>query len=111
MTDKPKALRLTEMIEKYNERIPSEYIREDYQTAAAELRRLHEVNAELLEALRYCVGVLEQVDCSTGICCCGSDMQNHGMDDGHSPVDQGQYAQSRAIENGRAAIAKAEDKP
>jgi hypothetical protein len=76
--------------------------------AAAELRRLHSVNAELLEALRYCVGVLEQVDCSTGICCCGSDMQNHGMDDGHSPVDEGQYAQSGAIENGLAAIAKAE---
>ena len=77
--------------------------------AAAELRCLHSVNAELLEALRYCVGVLEQVDCSTGVCCCGSDMQNHGMDDGHLPVDQGQYAQSGAIENALAAIARAEE--
>lgn len=47
MTDKqPKALWLADELEKYA------YDFEWHSTAAAELRRLHEVNAELVEALR-----------------------------------------------------------
>ncbi len=47
MTDKqPEALRLADELEKYT------YDFEWHSTAADELRRLHEVNAELVEALR-----------------------------------------------------------
>lgn len=47
MTDKqPKALWLADELEKYA------YDFEWHSTAAAELRRLHEVNAELVEAVR-----------------------------------------------------------
>lgn len=45
MSDKPEALRLAEHLEKFRS-FP------DDQAAAAELRRLHEVNQELLEALQ-----------------------------------------------------------
>ena len=45
------ALRLAEMIERYNAGVHSQAICEDYLQAASELRRLHEVNAELLDAL------------------------------------------------------------
>jgi hypothetical protein len=49
MTDKqPEALRLAEHLEDQGY-----YLDHD---AAAELRRLHEVNAELLEALEFCAG-------------------------------------------------------
>ncbi len=47
MTNKqPEALRLADWIERGN------YNHEDVTKAAAELRRLHEVNAELVEVLR-----------------------------------------------------------
>ena len=45
MTDTPKAIQLAEHLEKFRS-FP------DDQAAAAELRRLHEVNQELLEALK-----------------------------------------------------------
>jgi hypothetical protein len=47
MTEQPKALRLADILQ---HRIPSI---ECLERAAAELRRLHEVNAELLEALNW----------------------------------------------------------
>ena len=47
MSDKPEALRLAdEMTNYFNERGP------DAEAIAAELRRLHALNAELVEALR-----------------------------------------------------------
>jgi hypothetical protein len=75
--------------------------------AAAELRHLHAVNQELLEALRSCLGMLEQANCSTGYCCCGSSIDSHTWGDGHGPVDEGEHYQLKAIEAARAAIARA----
>ena len=49
MSDKPEALRLAEHLERFRS-FP------DDQAAAAELRRLHEVNRELLEALQKIAG-------------------------------------------------------
>ena len=52
MTDKqPKALWLADELEKYA------YYFEWHSTAAAELRRLHEVNAELMEAAQAMLAV------------------------------------------------------
>ena len=53
MTTQPEALRLADAIDRYNAGICSQSMYEDYSEAAAELRRLHEVNQELLEALKY----------------------------------------------------------
>ncbi len=55
MTDKQsEALRLADMVERYNTGVHSQAIHEDYCRVAAELRRLHEVNAELVSLLiRY----------------------------------------------------------
>ena len=47
----PEALRLADAIERYNAGVYSQKIYEDYSQAAAELRRLHEVNAELIKSL------------------------------------------------------------
>ena len=53
MTNKqPEALRLADLIERYNSGVHSQAIVEDYCKAAAELRRLHAQNAKILEALR-----------------------------------------------------------
>ena len=49
MSEKPEALRLAEHLERFRS-FP------DDQAAAAELRRLHEVNQELLEALQKIAG-------------------------------------------------------
>ena len=48
MTTQPEALKLANALDKY--RTPPEAVQ-----AAAELRRLHEVNQELLEALKWYV--------------------------------------------------------
>jgi len=53
MTDKqPEALRLAEKLDFYS---TGDEHQRDIEQAAAELRRLHEVNAELLEALKILV--------------------------------------------------------
>lgn len=52
MNDKQQnALMLADAIERYNAGVHSQVIVEGYSKAAAELRRLYEVNAELVEAL------------------------------------------------------------
>lgn len=35
--------------------------------------------------------LLAHTDNSTGYCMCGSPVEGHGLGDGHSPVDEGQY--------------------
>ena len=57
-----------------------------------------------LEALEKLQWSLEQADCSTGYCCCGSSVDGHAFGDGHSPVDEGEYCQSNALECARKAI-------
>lgn len=52
MTDQqPEALRLADAIERYNAGVHSQAIVEEYSKAAAELRRLHAENEELLVVL------------------------------------------------------------
>ena len=50
----------------------------------------------LLDLVKYAREIFNRVNCSTGTCCCGAAMENHGnpMDCGHSPVDQGEYVVS-----------------
>ena len=56
------------------------------------------------DALESCLAMLEVADCSTGCCCCGSAVEGHGIGDGHGPVDDGDYHQSKAIEAARTAL-------
>jgi chromosome segregation ATPase len=45
----PEALRLADLIERYNSGVHSQAIVEDYSKAAAELRRLHAANLDCME--------------------------------------------------------------
>ena len=66
MSEQPEALRLAKIIEHYNAGVMSQKICEDYLKAAAELRRLHEVNQELLEALKELVEVSAHLNACQG---------------------------------------------
>ena len=57
-TQQPEALRLADVFEKEGYAV----FTNDMQKAAAELRRLHALNAELLEALKKCQFALEPYD-------------------------------------------------
>lgn len=58
------------------------------------------------ELLRRALILLEMADCSTGYCCCGSAVDKHGMGDGHSPVDEGDYAATQCVADIRAHLAE-----
>lgn len=45
---------------------------------------------ELLERFLGCA-LSSGGNFTTGVCCCGSDVKNHGFWDGHYPVDSGEY--------------------
>lgn len=47
--------------------------------------------ASLVYALRAARNFIAMSDNSTGYCMCGSPCDSHGMGDGHSPVDEGDY--------------------
>ena len=60
MSKQPKALRLADDLDKWS------HTTLDVHKAAAELRRLYEVNVELLEALKYARRMAHPVDCDIG---------------------------------------------
>lgn len=60
-----------------------------------------ELALETLEKLQWS---LERADCSTGYCCCGSNVDGHTFGDGHSPIDEGEYCQGNALEYASKAI-------
>ena len=105
MTTQPEALRLADALETRRTSV-------DCTEAAAELRRLHALNAELLEIVKSVEGMVSNCDVSSGVCCCGDSMDKHPdpMYCGHSPVDSGVYAAESLLKKARAAIAKAERK-
>lgn len=59
----------------------------------------------LRDALQNCVALLENADCSDGYCCCGSPVAAHGMGDGHSPVDAGEYHKDSVLSMAQDALA------
>jgi hypothetical protein len=66
------------------------------------------INHTLLAALKSTVDLLEQANCETGYCCCGSKVDIHSQGDNHSPLDQGAHAQSNAVKAAWSAICSAE---
>jgi len=57
-----------------------------------------------VEVLELAEGILQHADCSTGYCCCGSSVKSHTFGDGHSPVDEGSYAQIGAMKRLKEAL-------
>lgn len=49
--------------------------------------------------LERALALLQNCDVSTGVCCCGSPVDKHGMSDGHSPVDEGAHFAARLLED------------
>lgn len=56
-----------------------------------------------VEALDACIETIARSDTSTGVCCCGDNVEQHGWGSGHSPVDEGDYVAERVIERARQA--------
>jgi uncharacterized protein YqgQ len=96
MTKEPEALKLAKSLEQLGADIYFTHRTEDLEAATIELRRLHEVNAELLEALEWMVA-------------------NDDTNEGEEPVDSlggvtwNEYNEYwvTGLNKARAAIAKA----
>ena len=61
----------------------------------------------LAEKLEGWIGVAANCTIESGVCCCGDDMDRHGipLDCGHSPVDHGAYAATQLIDATTSALA------
>jgi len=92
--NRPEALQLAALWEKQSHG----YALTPEAKTAAELRRLHAVNAELLEALKTITSMCESV----------GDFSN-GVTDSTGTIDEGAILAIRFIQDARAAIAKAEE--
>lgn len=82
---------------------------EGYLSLSQKLAREEENRELLLKQLKAALFMLERADCSTGYCCCGSKMGTHTFEDGHSPVDEGDYYLLKCIENTREVISSMEN--
>lgn len=56
-----------------------------------EVRQLDAKIDRMRELLVRASSFIGSMNCATGVCCCGSPVDKHGMGDGHSPVDEGEY--------------------
>lgn len=64
---------------------------------------------DLREVLERVRDFLEAAPFESGVCCCGSPVDGHSYGDGHSPVDELQYAVSKQIEAIDAALSQEEE--
>lgn len=63
--------------------------------------------AEMLEALESAIALIRHGSFAEGHCLCGSPVDGHGIGDGHSPVDAGEYYAGQVAANSVAIIARA----
>lgn len=56
------------------------------------------VDEEARAIIESMIAMIGNCNITTGYCCCGSPMEAHTMYDGHSPVDQGEYAARQLYE-------------
>lgn len=62
--------------------------------------------AELIEAAKCVMGVADNADFVSDVCCCGSRMDRHSHGDNHGPTDSGTYYGNIALDRLRAALAR-----
>lgn len=56
------------------------------------------MSSELEKAAEAAIAFLRSAPMESGYCCCGSAVDQHGMGDGHSPVDELAYHANRIAE-------------
>ena len=63
--------------------------------------------ADLIRALEMFVALVQHINTSEGVCCCGDFMDTHAnpMDCGHAPCDIGDYFASQALDEARKVLA------
>ncbi|WP_448679970.1 hypothetical protein [Pseudomonas nicosulfuronedens] len=59
--------------------------------------------------LRKLLELIEHGDFSEGHCMCGSSVASHGIGDGHSPVDAGEYYAGQVMEELRALLGEGKE--
>lgn len=74
-------------------------------TSAAELKAARAAVAELIEAAKCVMGVADNADFVSDVCCCGSRMDRHLHGDNHAPTDSGTHYGNIALDKLRAALA------
>lgn len=62
----------------------------------------------LVTVLEDCRDWLKSAPLQSGMCCCGSPVEGHGMGDGHSPVDDLAYSAMQLQDRITAALARTE---
>ncbi|WAW38802.1 Lar family restriction alleviation protein [Pseudomonas aeruginosa] len=58
--------------------------------------------------LRKLMELIEHGDFSEGHCMCGSPVDSHGIGDGHTPIDAGEYYAGQVMEELRALLSEQE---
>lgn len=69
-----------------------------------QLEALQKERDEAREALASCRNFLRTAPLESGVCCCGSPVDSHGIGDGHSPVDELTYHANGLLEQVEAAL-------
>lgn len=62
------------------------------------------INIRMKELLDQTAILLSNCEVSSGVCCCGSAMDAHGLGCGHGPVDQGEHYASLLLESIREIL-------
>lgn len=79
----------------YSQNVPRAAYIDDHVANAIVQRNIAEDKLKkAITALNFYQTIFEQCDITTGVCCCGENMETHSepMDCGHTPVDQGVYS-------------------
>ncbi|MNE05066.1 hypothetical protein D3C81_365280 [compost metagenome] len=56
------------------------------------------------ELLQSAINTIEMADNSTGVCCCGNNIDTHGVMEDHGPTDEGDYHAGKVLTELRKAL-------
>jgi hypothetical protein len=75
-----------------------------WREAVTDLIQIKAANKQLVEAADKARDFLRHAPLESGVCCCGNPIEDHGYDDGHSPVDELQYHASNLADELNTAL-------